>query len=186
VKRALALLLPCLAGCAGAPEGGRGSPELRDLDGARHQPFTGGERVTVLLFLATDCPIANSYAPEIAALVRDHERAPVRFFLVHVDPQLDVPTAREHARAFGLPGPILLDQDRALVALTGVTVTPEAVVLDRSGRLAYRGRIDDGWADLGRRRTTTGSRDLRTAIAAVVSGRAVPSPWPPAIGCTIQ
>jgi hypothetical protein len=81
---------------------------------------------------------------------------------------------------------VLLDPGHVLVAGTGVTMTPEAVVLDADATIVYRGRIDDAWAELGRRRTVVGSRDLRNAVAAALAGRQVPAPWPEAVGCTIR
>jgi len=178
------LLCAGLLGCASAalPSG---ALDVVDLEGRHRALFVGRDQVTVLLFVAVDCPIANSYAPEIAALVRDHAALPVEFLLVHVDPAIEVEALREHARRFALPGPLVLDRDHALVRRAGATVTPEAVVLDRAGRIAYRGRIDDSWSDLGRRRTVVRQQDLRDALAAVVSGRAVPRPWPEALGCSL-
>ena len=180
----LALLL---LACAGAPDAtAPGALDVVDLDGKHHAVFVPGPMVTVLLFVTVDCPIANSYAPQIAALVRDHGALPVRFLLVHVDPSVGGERVREHARQFDLPGPIVLDPTHALTRRAGATVTPEAVVLDRAGQLVYRGRIDDAWAELGRRRTAPRTQDLRDAVAAALSGQPVPTPWPPAVGCVIQ
>src|SRR4051812_12968508 len=37
---------------------------VRDLDGRVHRPFAPGQ-VRVLVFVTSDCPISNGYAPEI-------------------------------------------------------------------------------------------------------------------------
>jgi hypothetical protein len=84
-------------------------------------------RIHVLLFVTPDCPIANSYAPEIAAIARECAGDDLRLFLVHVDPDVDGATARAHARDFGLEGlPLVLDPDQDLARSVGATVTPEA------------------------------------------------------------
>ncbi|MEM7200060.1 MAG: hypothetical protein AAF628_07330 [Planctomycetota bacterium] len=174
------LLAAVLAGCAA-------SPPVLDLDGQRQRPLTlDGASAHVLVFIATDCPIANSYAPELRRLVEAHRGRPVRFYLVHADPEVDAAAAREHAAAYELAGlaPVLLDRDRALLRFTGAGRTPEAVVLDAAG-VAYRGRIDDRWDDLGVRRVAATQHDLRDAIAAVLAGQAVPQPWPEAVGCDV-
>lgn len=177
--RRLGGLLVLLAACGGDAE----PLALTDLDGASHRPLAPGGAPTVLLFITTDCPIANAYAPEIGRLVADHPD--VRFFLVHVDPDVTPDDARAHARDFDLPGPILIDTDHALVRRTGATVTPEAVVLAPDGAIAYRGRIDDWFVELGRKRPRPTKRDLRAALAAVQAGDPVANARTTPVGCLI-
>jgi hypothetical protein len=112
------------------------------------------------------------------------QRAPVRLFLVHVDPDLTVEAARIHAREYELPGTVLLDPAHSLAAAVGATRTPEAAVVTAAG-LQYRGRIDDQWGDLGRRAGEANRHDLRDAVAAVLGGRPVPTPRTPTVGCLL-
>ncbi|MEC8337167.1 MAG: redoxin, partial [Planctomycetota bacterium] len=72
-----------------------------------------------------------------------------------------------------------------LVQQMGVRVTPEAAVLDRSGRLVYRGRIDDRFVDFGKTRQAPTRNDLQIAIQEVLAGSAVQVPATKAIGCFI-
>jgi hypothetical protein len=65
------------------------------------------------------------------------------------------------------------------------TVTPEAAVFDRSGRLVYHGRIDDRHVDFGVDRPAPTTRDLDDALGALLDGRPVPRASAPAIGCAI-
>ena len=94
--------------------------------------------------------------------------------------------ARSHAIDYGLDGaaPILLDRDHRLVAATGAEITPEAVVRTTAGTV-YKGRIDNLWGDIGKRRGRPSQHDLRDALAAVVDGRPVVRPWPAPVGCNI-
>jgi hypothetical protein len=139
----------------------------------------------VLFFLTTDCPIANAYAPEINDLVKEYAGQPVRFYAVHVDPDLKPEEARKHAREFGLRLPVVLDTEHRLVSATGVSLTPEVAVVVPGGKVVYRGRIDDRFADLGKKRAVPGQRDLRDALSAVVAGKAVKVARTEAVGCTI-
>jgi hypothetical protein len=157
-----------------------------DLQGATHYPLdTRGARAVVLLFISTDCPIANYYATEINALVKDNQKRPVRFFLIHADPELTPEAARKHAATYGFPCPVLIDRKHRLVKAAGVTVTPEAAVFTPEGKVAYRGRIDDTYADLGKRRVAPNRRDLRDALTAVLAGRPVAEARTTALGCPI-
>src|SRR5262249_36728727 len=141
-------------------------------------------RVHVLLFVTTDCPIANSYAPEISSLVAELRSTEVTPFLVHVAPDVDAASAKAHARAYGLELRILLDPEQRLARAVRATATPEAAVLTAAG-LQYLGRIDDRWRKLGADGQVPEHRDLRDAIAAVRMGRAVAQPRTEVVGCLL-
>jgi hypothetical protein len=159
---------------------------VSDLDGKQVQPLeVGAAKASVLVFLTPDCPIANSYAPEINALVKENTDRPLRFYAVYVDPDLSPAAARKHAAEYGYRCPVLLDPRHQLVAATGVTTTPEVAVVTADGRIAYRGRIDDRYPQLGVHRQAPTQRDLRSALAAVLADRPVPTPRTPAVGCAI-
>lgn len=159
---------------------------FEDLEGHKQQPLrVEGVKASVLFFLTPDCPIANSYAPEINALVKEHANQPLRFYAVHVDPDLKVEAARKHATQFGYHCPVLLDPRHQLVAATGVTTTPEVAVVTADGNIAYRGRIDDLYPEIGVKRQAPTRRDLREALAAVLADKPVAVARTPAVGCLI-
>jgi hypothetical protein len=159
---------------------------VSDLDGKQVQPLqVGADKASVLFFITPDCSISNSYAPEINALVKEHADKPLRFQVVYVDPDLTAAAARKHAAAFGYRCPVLLDPRHQLVAATGVTTTPEVAVVTADGRIAYRGRIDDRYPEIGVQRQAPTRRDLREALAAVLADRPVPTPRTTAVGCAI-
>lgn len=157
-----------------------------DLDGRPHQPLkVAGVKAHVLLFITTDCPIANSYAPEIAGIIRQHAKSPLRFYLVHSDPDLTAAAARKHAREYGLTSPLLIDRRHQLVKATGVTLVPEVAVVLPDGKIAYRGRIDDLYSEVGRKRPAPTTHDLRNALSAVLAGKPVKPSRTLAVGCSI-
>jgi hypothetical protein len=160
--------------------------EVPDLDGKRHAPLlSDGRSCTVLVFIATDCPIANAYVPELREIAALHGADPIRLYLVHSDPALDLEAARVHASAFRLPGTVLLDQEQRALRAAGATTTPEAVVYDRRGMLTYRGRIDDWYADLGVKRQAATTHELRDAIAAALRGEEPAVRHKEPVGCLI-
>lgn len=139
----------------------------------------------MLVFLTTDCPIANAYAPRIQALAEQFADRPARFFLVHVDPDVTADVARAHAADYGHQSPVLLDHEHALVGHTGVTVTPEVAVVVGDGEVVYRGRIDNWYGDLGRKRPKPTRHELRDALEAVFAGAEVEVPRTEAVGCYV-
>lgn len=186
---ALPLVLLVALACRGTPEEGQEKPRgdaFVDLAGAKHHPLEVGQsRAVVLLFTTHDCPIANYYASEINSIIKDHADKPVRFYLVHVDQDLTAEEALKHAKAYGFSCPVLIDSSHRLVHATGATVTPEAAVVGPDGKVLYRGRIDDIYPELGKRRVAPTRRDLREALAAVLAGQPVREPTTQAIGCYI-
>jgi len=138
-----------------------------------------------LVFLVPDCPIANSYAPELNRLLADYEPRGVRLFLIQVDPDLSPERAREHARDYQLRAPVVLDVRHDWARQTGATMTPEVAVLSPAGELLYRGRIDDRYVRLGQRRAQITSHDLRDALDAILEGRPVVTTRTIAVGCPL-
>jgi thiol-disulfide isomerase/thioredoxin len=163
---------------------------VKNLAGENVTPLkcsvTAKEKAVVVIFITTDCPIANSFVPEINRLQLAYSERNVRFTLVHVDPDLTQEKARQHASDYALKPAIVLDRQHALVKATAAKVTPEAFVYDAEGKLRYRGRINNLYADRGQRRSQVTAHELRDAIEAVISGRKVTITRTEALGCYIE
>ena len=159
---------------------------LRDIGGSEHHPFASpAVKAVTLIFVLADCPIANGYAPEINRLCGEYGQRGVRFFLVQVDSDLTREQASQHAREYGYLCPVVLDRRHVLVARAGASLVPEAAVFAPDGERRYRGRIDDRYVDLGKRRSRVTSRDLRDALDCVLANRPVPRSVTRAVGCFI-
>jgi hypothetical protein len=156
-----------------------------DLDGVARRPLEPESQAgSVVIFYWQDCPISNSYAPELNRLCAGHTN--FAFYIVQVDSDLTPAAAKEHARKFDLHPPVLLDPRHRLVKFLKATVTPEAVVVGKQGELLYRGRIDDGYVALGKKRATVTEHDLQAALDAIAAGKPVKKMETKAIGCLIQ
>ncbi len=156
----------------------------RDLEGRDQTPLAAtSNRAAVLLFITNDCPIANSYAPEIQRIQKAYAGPKFAFYLVYVDPALTLKAAKQHARDYGYTFPALLDHAQALAKYTGATVTPEAAIVGAGGKVLYRGRIDDRYVDFGKARAQPTTHDLRAALDAIALGKPAPPAAGRAIGC---
>ena len=129
--------------------------------------------------------VSASFASAAGRSQQSTTRFPVRFFLVHVDPDVTEAAARKHAKEYGHTTTILRDTQHRLVKHTGVQRTPEAVVITPDGQIAYRGRIDNWYGDVGRKRPRPTKHELAEAIAAVLAGREVQVKRTDAIGCFV-
>jgi peroxiredoxin len=175
-----------LGGSCGLAATSESSPfSFEDLGGTVRYPLDAGNKIAaVLIFYWHDCPVCNSYAPEINRIYGSHTN--FAFYIVQVDPDLGLADAKKHAREYDLHPPVLLDGEHRLVEKLKATVTPQAVLVGRDGKILYRGRIDDLYAELGKRRSAARQHDLITALDNIEAGRAVKIKETKAIGCVIQ
>ena len=161
---------------------------IHDVNGVDRQPMRVDlGKADVLFFISDECPISNAFAREIARICADYKSKGIGCDLVYVDSGISDDQARKHAQEYGHGDyPKIVDRRRELVKATGVTVTPEAAVVDREGKVVYRGRIDDSFSALGQPRRPVKDADLRNALDAVVAGRPVEKPETKALGCFIS
>jgi hypothetical protein len=160
---------------------------VRDIDGMERQPLKVEKgHAQALFFVANDCPISNYYSHEIRRICEAYAPKGLGCALVYIEPTLTDGAAAEHAGEYGHGAyPKIVDRKHALVAATGVTITPEAVVIRPDESIAYRGRIDNFYAALGRPRRVVTEHDLRDALDAVFGGQPVPKAETQAVGCYI-
>jgi hypothetical protein len=186
--RASALLLAyvCLLALLAACHTRVGADGVTDLEGRPADPFAGDAKATVLVFVSTDCPISNRYAPELRRLFERYAPLGVAFRLVYPTVAESPASLREHVREYGFPFAALRDPNHALVARAKATVTPESAVFERGGRLVYHGRIDDRQVDFGKARPEPTRRDLQDALEAVLAGQTPSETEAPTVGCAIS
>ena len=158
---------------------------LLAVDVAGHQVRlfdSPNSKTTVLVFVRTDCPISNRYAPEIQRLSREYsDRA--AFYLVYPDGAETAAAIHKQMSDYGYKFGALRDPGHKLVKLSKARVTPEAAVFNARGELLYHGRIDDRYVDFRKARPEPTSHDLQDALHAVATGQPVKTASTPAIGC---
>jgi thiol-disulfide isomerase/thioredoxin len=157
---------------------------LADVKGVV-RPIPSTKRVQVLFFVATDCPIANRMAPELSRIVRDFQPKGIEFEYVYIDPTQTPKEISNHLAQFHLGAPGILDKGHTIVKAVAATVTPEAVVLGKDGKMLYRGRINDLFLEHGRARKAAKRDDLKIALKELLAGRPISVPQTPALGCSI-
>jgi thiol-disulfide isomerase/thioredoxin len=175
IAAALAFALPFLQGAQNM---------ALHLDGSSADPFQEASgKPVVLVFVRTDCPISNRYAPLIQR-ISSHYEGKVGFWLVYLGKTATAEKIRQHESDYGYKLHALRDPQHALVARAQAQVTPEVAVFDAHHRLIYHGRIDNWYEDLGHARPAATTHDLDDAIQAALSGK-TPPPNAPGVGCFI-
>ena len=164
-----------------------GPPSVLDLADRSVDPFAAADaQATVLVFVRTDCPTSNRYAPEVQRLFDEYASRNVAFWLVYVDRGETPVEIRRHLVEYGYQLPAVRDMRHALVDMSEATVTPEAAVFAPDGEVVYRGRIDNRYTEFGKGRPAPTRRDLEQALDAVLAGRRVLHARTQSVGCYIE
>jgi peroxiredoxin len=140
--------------------------------------------VVVVVFTGTACPINTAFFPTLAKLHKEFSPKGVAFIAVNANVQDTAERTAAHAKANGLPFPVLKDERQLIADRFGAKVTPEAFVLDSGRTVRYRGRIDDQFG-FGYKRPAPTRRDLAEAIDELFAGKAVSKPVTEVEGCDI-
>jgi peroxiredoxin len=140
-----------------------------------------GKNGTVLIFVATRCPVSNGYNERMNILAKSYSAKGVNVVGVNSNVTEPASEIKAHAAQKGCTCPVLVDKGSAFADKLGANVTPEAYLIDAAGKLVYHGRIDN---DRSGERVT--DHDLADAIEATLAGKAVAKTELRAFGCSIK
>ena len=156
--------------------------KLPDADGAEHTLASlKGKSATVVIFIATQCPVSNAYNERMQKLADDYRAKGVNVVGINSNVKELAPEVKSHAAEKGLKFAILKDTGNVVADSFDAQVTPEAYLIDAAGKLVYRGRIDNS-----RNADGVSASELRDAIEATLAGKPVEKSEVKAFGCSIK
>jgi peroxiredoxin len=156
--------------------------KLPDTDGLEHTLASlKGRAGTVIIFIATQCPVSNAYNERMQKLSEEYRAKGVNVVGINSNAKELAPEVKSHAAEKGLTFTILKDTGNQIADRFDAQYTPEAYLLDASGKLVYHGRIDNSKNPDG-----VSSSDLRDAIEATLAGKPVGKPEVKGFGCSIK
>jgi peroxiredoxin len=138
-------------------------------------------QLVVLDFWSHECPWSRRYDPYFAGQVEAWAGRGIRFLAVNSNADEADEAVRATLAECGLPFDVLRDAGNVVADAYGALTTPHVYVLDREGRLAYRGAVDD----LTWRQVEPRVHYLDEALAALLAGRAPERAVTAPRGCTI-
>ena len=156
--------------------------KLADASGKEHSlKSLMGSKGTVILFVATKCPVSNNYNERMEKLAQDYKAKGISVIGINSNNTEPAAEVKSHAAERGLTFPILKDDGNKIADRFGATKTPEAYVLDANMKLVYHGRIDNSQKIEG-----ITSNDLRDALDELAAGKTISKTGAAAFGCTIK
>lgn len=124
---------------------------VRDLNGrirqfAEYAPERG---VTLLVFWKTCCPNNITMIDELQDVWSEYDarELPIDVLLVSVDDQRSASRVKPVVATNGWEWPVILDLNGELARLYNVTMPPQWIAIDRSGKVLYRSKISNGFLD---------------------------------------
>ena len=147
-----------------------------------------GKKALLVMFICHHCPFVKHIKTELARLGTDYTRKDIGIVGISSnDPAVssdDSPDGLKRMVAeWGLSFPVCYDESQAVAKSYEAACTPDFFLFDADRRLVYRGQLDDSRPSNGR--PVTGA-DLRSAIDAVLAGKAVSGSQFPSLGCNIK
>ncbi len=136
--------------------------------------------VTVVMFVATQCPVSNAYNQRMSALHNEYASKGVKFVAINSNRQENAAEVANHAQK-NFPFPVYKDDANVVADRFAASVTPETFVIDKTGTIVYHGSIDDS-QELSRVK----EKRLNAALDAVLAGNPVQTTQTKAFGCTIK
>ena len=167
--------------------------ELKDIDGKTVKLSDYKGKTVVLEWFNPECPFVV-YAHTKGALKGMDEKA-VQDGVVWLainsaaagKQGSGVDKNRDGKKTFGLDHPILLDDNGQIGRAYGATNTPHMFVIDKAGKLVYRGAIDN--SPDGEGGSPAGGKLINFVDAAIedlAAGRPVRTPENKAYGCSVK
>jgi len=142
----------------------------------------------LVIFLCNHCPYVKHVRHELARLGEEYQQKGVAVVGISANDVATHPEdspermAAEKAEV-GYTFPYLYDETQKIALAYKAACTPDFYVFDKDQKLVYRGQLDGSRP--GNPTPVTG-KDLRSALDAVLSGKAVNDDQRPSIGCNIK
>jgi peroxiredoxin len=156
--------------------------KLPDADGAEHSlKSLAGKNGAVLIFIATKCPVSNAYNDRMEKLAQDYKAKGINVIGINSNNTEPASEVKSHAGEKHLTFTILKDDGNKIADRLGATRTPEAYLIDASGKLVYHGRIDNA-----QNTANIQSNDLRDALDEMLGGKPITKTGGAAFGCNIK
>jgi peroxiredoxin len=147
-----------------------------------------GPKGLLTMFICRHCPFVKHVQDELARIGRDYAGSEVGIVAISANDESGFPEDRpeklaEMSKELGFTFPYLFDESQDVARAFDAQCTPDFFLYDASGRLVYRGQLDDSRP--GNDVPVTG-RHLRTALDALIAGRPISSDQKASIGCNIK
>jgi len=150
-------------------------------------PTTAHDNIKVYIFLLEDCVISQYYTLPLRELHEKHASEEIEFIGVFPNRFSKPETIEQFKKDYEIPFELKYDYYQELAKKMGATVTPEVVVYNKvKEEVIYKGRIDNTYFRVGKRRQVTTTSELADVLEALRNNTPPSTESTVAIGCFIK
>lgn len=142
------------------------------------------QKLLVIAFLGTECPLAKLYAPRLNAIEEQFADAGVSVIGINSNKQDSLTELAAFAHRHEIDFPLLKDVGSRIADVMHAKRTPEVFLLDEERIVRYHGRIDDQYG-VGYAKDKPAKNELVIAIEELLAGKPVSVAETDVVGCHI-
>jgi len=142
----------------------------------------------VYIFLTETCPICKSATVELKKLNTEYSKQGYEFVGLFPNENLTTEATRKaFSKKYKIDFNLIADTNQQLTKQFNATITPEVIVWNKTKqKIVYRGKIDNSFESVGKRRTITTEHYLRNAIESIQKNNSESITFTEPVGCFIQ
>lgn len=146
--------------------------QLKTLKGESAFIKQNNAALSLFVFLSPECPLCKNYSPILNKL---SDQFAGRLKVYGLVPGLAYTGSdlQHFAKEYQIVFPLLIDSKKEFSDYIKATITPEVVLVDKSGAVIYRGAIDDWVRELGKKKLKPEEHYLENAINQYLNGSPV-------------
>jgi peroxiredoxin len=157
---------------------------LSDHAGKKHRLSDYRGKIVVLEWINPDCPISRRHytTPTMKTLAEKYGPKGVVWLAINTTHYWTPAKNKAWIDKYSLPYPILDDSAGTVGRLYGAKTTPDMRIIDKAGRLAYSGGIDDD----PRGKAAKPTNYVAKALDEMLAGKKVATPQTRPYGCSVK
>jgi peroxiredoxin len=146
------------------------------------------DKNTVYIFLSETCPICKSATLELNKLNNEYSQLGYEFVGIFPNENVSNETTRNSfSKKYKLQFPLIADTNQQYKQRFNAKITPEVIVWNETKqKVIYRGKIDNSFESIGKRRTITTAFYLRNALESIQKNDSESITFTEPVGCFIQ
>jgi len=159
---------------------------LRDISGEVIRiARKSNSRARLYVFLSPECPLCRNYTRQLKELQSTFGHH-IGIYGIVSGRAYTTAEVQQFVGEYSINFPVYIDPEKQLTDQLKATVTPEAVLIDASGKLIYRGAIDDWVEELGKQKITPQKMYLLDAMRSYLNNEPVMVAFSTPKGCLIN
>lgn len=145
------------------------------------------DSITVYVFLHESCLISQYYTLPLRQLNDEFANDKIQFVGIFPNLSSEINKIQAFKDKYKISFDLKTDYDKTRTEQFGATITPEVIIFDEAqNKILYKGRIDDAYARVGKRKQVTSTSELQDALVAISKNLPIEVTETEAVGCYIS